>query len=86
MRNWLLDLRNQLRHYLVIGTTQTTEIKMTTYKFSKFVVEAGKYQVGDTLAGQVITRLGRERGANSDDASAWGIKPWVETVQYAHFD
>jgi hypothetical protein len=52
----------------------------------RFIVEAGKYQVGNLLGSRVITKLGKEWKIDSEETSAHGLGPWIEWVQYAYFD
>jgi hypothetical protein len=64
-------------------TENTSASKPAT---ERVLVPAGKYKIGDMLHGYKITGLGREFTPNSDQYSANGIDPWIDTVCYAYFN
>lgn len=55
-------------------------------KIERVLVPANKFKIGDKINGHSITGFGREFTPNTDQYSANGIDPWIDTVCYAYFN
>lgn len=51
---------------------------------SRFLVDAEKTKIGQTVFGETVTGLGRAWESNPDQLEANGIGPWVDWVCYAY--
>jgi hypothetical protein len=69
-----------------VAKSENKSANKSAQHVERVLVPAGKYKIGDKINGHSITGFGREFTPNTDQYSAHGIDPWVETVCYAYFN